>query len=302
MKKITYFIPVVPIVLFLFGLPAIASAATFLHFEAPTGTIAAGSVFAIHATIDADQSVNAYDLTIAYHGPVQVRAVDDAHSIVTVWQNQPTAQNGTIALRGGSLAPFSGSGGELATIYISAEASGTATFSFINSFVYAANGQGTTIIPKTTPVTVTIIAPLVGSGSSPEAGAGASSTFALPGVPASAPQISFLGIIRDPSSNNELLSFLTSDAGSGVAGTFVRYRTAFVWGSWQPATDYALVPPGAWEVGFRVTNNDGVSVERTLYDGKNLAIVIGELAGGILVIVGAIAIWMWRKHRRSLAG
>jgi len=300
MKKNNYLVLAISFVVFLFGLPAFASAATVLHFETPNASIVAGNVFTIKALIDADQPLNAYDLTIAYQGPVTVRAVNDADSIITVWQGQPAAQDGIITLRGGSISPFSGSGGELATIYVSAEASGAATFSFINSTAYVADGKGTTVTPETIPMTIAIAAAGAGAAASPNVGS--SSTLAALGVPETTPQILFLGIVRDPSSGKEILSFLANDAGSGIAGTFVRYRTMFAWGPWQPAINYAIVPSNAWEVGFLVTNNEGVSAERTLYDGTNLVILIGELIGGLLVIACAIAIWIWRRRRHFLTG
>jgi hypothetical protein len=206
-----------------------------------------------------------------------------------VWQSQPSAQDGTIALRGGSFSAFSGSAGELATIYVSAQESGTATFSFINSSVYAADGQGTSVVLETIPVTVAITASPAGVSSSPASA-----------IPNTAPQISFLKIVQDPSSGKDILSFLANDAGSGIAETSVRYRTAFTWGPWQPVVNYAVVPANVWQVGFRATNNEGVSVEQAVYDEKNRAVFIGEFFVGPVLIIGALAILLWRRRRRSL--
>ncbi len=297
MKRIHYYIPAVSIFLLL-SAPALASAATVLRFESPTGTIAAGMVFPIQVLVNAGQPLNAYDVTVAYQGPIGIQTVSDANSIIAVWQNQPSAQDGTIALRGGSFSAFNGSEGELATIYVRAESSGTATFSFINSTVYAADGQGTAVVPETVPMTVSIMASPAGAGSS--SNAGTSAVFAGSGIPNTIPQISFLKIVHDDSSNKDILSFLANDGGSGLAGTFVRYRTFFAWSPWQPAVNYAVVPAQVWEVGFRATNNEGTSAEQTIYDINNLMIFIGELVLGLVVVIGTLVFWVWRRWRPPL--
>ena len=266
--------------------PFLAHAAATLYFSAPTGTVEAGTPFAVHALIDTDQPMNAFDLMIHLDGPISLLQTGNAHSIISIWQTNPSAKNGEIEIVGGSVPAFMGKGGELITFYAVGTATGTATFSFENSAAYLADGKGTKFIPATEATTVAIVG-------NPH-GAEASSTVSFASQPATVPDIVSLAIITRPS-GQKLLSFFATDSGSGIQGTFVRYRMFASWSPWQPALNPMPLPGRVWAVDFRAVNNAGVVREQVIYDWGAVWIGVIWICFAVAVVF-AVAWFMRRRH------
>lgn len=66
------------------AVPALASAATQIYFQAPSVPVSAGTVFPVRILLDADQIANAYAVTVAWSGPVQFVNSNNANSIITI--------------------------------------------------------------------------------------------------------------------------------------------------------------------------------------------------------------------------
>lgn len=292
------------------GLPVstpIASAATApaaLYFTVPASPVPSGGTFSVAVMVDASQPLNAYAVLVGYAGSGRVTflGANNAHSIISVWQNLPAAAPaagaaaGVISFGGGSLTPFEGKGGELMTLNFAADTTGTVTFSFGLSYVYLANGKGTKVVPQTAQAAVIISAPLEGGvtgivGAPPTAAGLGNASDTTP------PEIAYLAIVADPSvAGQKLLAFRVTDAGSGVRETDMRTRTWGSWSAWQPVQNPAPLAAGVWEVDFRVVDNAGNVSERALYDRAALAWSLAFPAAALVAVI-MIAWWFARRRR-----
>lgn len=295
---------IIPLGIFTFLLsPFLAFAATQIYFDVPSAPVSPGSTFSVKVLLDADRVANAYSATLHFGGPVAFLRTNNAGSIITLWQKNPITSETAVHFEGGSLEPFAGTGGLLLTLDFKATATGTAAFAFSDASLYLADGQGTKVIPSEKKAAV-----FIAENPGALATSTASSMAAVPAEAADSapPEIQFLDLVNDPSGggstsltsgNQKLLSFLVSDAGSGVKDSRVRYRTAAFWSDWQSANNPAVLPGNAWEVDFRVEDNAGNTAERILYDWPALWILVAE-AMVVLVALG-IAGW-WAMKRKTL--
>jgi hypothetical protein len=283
--------------------PALALAATTLYFSAPTSSIPVGSSFSVKVLVDTDQPLNAYAIQVglAGNGDVQFLYANNANSIITVWQNTPAlSASGGISWNGGSLTPFDGTGGELMTLNFTAVATGTATFSFNNSYVYLANGKGTKIVPQTEGASVAISPALEGSAASGNGGAnlptGTTPEMANLGD-TTPPAISYLSLVADPfNAAQKLLAFSVSDTGSGVKEADLRYRSGFFWSGWQVIQNPAPLANAVWEADFRAVDNAGNIAERTLYDWTAFTRFLLAAIIVIVFVIGLVLLF-WRRRK-----
>ena len=213
---------------------------------------------------------------------VGILDIDNSRSIIDVWQGQPAVSgNGSVSFRGGSLSPWSGNGGNIITVHFRAIKEGEAPLIFGNSSFYLANGKGTKVIPQTASATLKIVA--VPTTSTPQ-------TYYEETVDDSPPLIKHLSLIPDPFNNNqELLSFLVSDPGSGVKETLVRTRSLLFWSDWVPAQNPTAVPLSVWAVGFKAIDNKGNASEKTIYNFSAL-LQPGTLGTAALLVIFLLAV------------
>ena len=256
------------------------------------------ATFDVHVLIDAPAAVNAYDIQISYPPDVvEFVGLNDSRSLVDVWQSRPrTDVQGMIRIAGGSIKPFAGSGGELATLVFKAVRAGTFLVRVDSARVYAADGLGTEIQPETGSYSVKIQTPSRLMQAAAE-GVQQTETESLPHdrMP---PEIAFLELYPDPlHGGRELLSFLVTDRGSGVRETLVRSRSWLFWSDWIAVENPAEFGLGVWSVGFRAVDRAGNVVERTLYSWSMIGIRGAMLLAVLLAIMAGVR--QVRKKRRN---
>src|SRR5271155_4662922 len=113
-RLLSFFLIIIATGVMLGSTPIVYAATTF-YFEAATSSVVVGSAFPVKLLIDSDEPVNAYAFTVNF-SPSALRLFDtnNANSLITVWRGDPKAsQTGTVLVRGGSISPFKGQGGEL---------------------------------------------------------------------------------------------------------------------------------------------------------------------------------------------
>ena len=240
--------------------------------------------------IDSDVALNAYAIKLHYDPAVlDFISSDQGNSIIDIWQNIPSAENGVVSFRGGSIGPFSGTGGELLALTFRAKQAGKTSFQLENAAAYAADGKGTLLVPRTEGCSVIVSRSLAG-------GISASSPANLISPPS--PTISELSLTHNPFDTNEkLLGFLVRDA-SGIKETAVRYKTFLFWTDWAVTGNPAKIPARAWEVGFRAVNNQGGISEKNIYDFSVL------LIPGLVAVVCAVVLMFlfflfirWKRYK-----
>ncbi|MEK7193514.1 MAG: cohesin domain-containing protein [Patescibacteria group bacterium] len=240
-------------IFFLWGTNFSMGATSKLYIDIPA-TISVDSEFEANVFIDSDISLNAYNIVVAYSpDALLAEEINNSNSIIDVWQNQPNLNKpGEIEIVGGSLHEFTGSQGKLLTIRFKAIQKGKATLVFKTAEAYMANGKGTKTdleresaslsISEGTPVQITEKKDI------------------------NPPEISFLALEEDPlNPNQQFLSFLVRDNGSGVKEAMARYRTWIFWSEWTPVDNPAAIPSNAWAVGFRVADNFENQAAQVIY-------------------------------------
>lgn len=272
--------------------PAFAHAATTVYFEAPTSSVTVGSALPVKVLIDSNEPLNAYSLDIRYPaGLLNVHGINNASSLITIWRGNPTiSESGDIVVKGGSIAPFLGSGGEIIELDLVPSASGTATLSFASAAAYLANGKGTKITPQTKAVSVSI-AEATGTASA------APAIFPSEVGDITPPSLQSLSLVADPfNPHQKLLVFSVNDSGSGMKEIDIRYRSLFFWSAWQAARNPTSLSAGVWEVDFRAIDNAGNITEQVLYDWGALWTLVG-IAGAIILVIAIIVVILYRFLR-----
>ena len=238
--------------------------------------------------LDSREPLNAYIVNIAYPASLlSVTAVDNSRSIVDVWQMAPSASRpGSIELKGGSIAPWSGTGGNLLSIHFKAIATGTAVLDFSDPSFYLANGKGTKVVPGAASASIAIVA--AASGGIPARAV----SIPVDDVP---PEITFLAIVSDPFVHGrELLAFAAEDPGSGVAAVSYQSRNWFLWSRPQTAENPVSLPTGAWSAAIEVRDNAGNVSSGTVYDWAAFA----RGPGIAILLIIAVCVFVFIKIRR----
>ncbi len=270
------------------------AASPVLYFSSTTESVHVGDSFEVKVLIDSDQPLNAYAVTLTYSSDVlELFGIDNGRSIMDVWQKQPVISGGTVTFNGGSIKPFSGTGGELLALQLRAIKEGTARLSVNDAAVYLANGKGTKAIPSRKEDSFAIAAQ-----TSTTTGEQTPQPGEIDDMP---PSIPFLSLIDNPfNKGQKLLAFMVSDAGSGIRATSVRFFTFLSWGEWLPARNPTAIPESAWIIKFRVVDNGGNIIERDVYDWQGLRSPPFLALGAILVgLVSILYMALSRKLKHS---
>src|SRR3990167_8724743 len=151
---------VILVAVFFFVGTAIASAAT-LQLNPSTGSYSAGQTFTSSLrVVPAGQNINAVEATLKFDpSVVSVVSISKDGSAFSLWTVEPSFSNsaGTITFGGGSPSPFSATS-NLVNITFRALKAGSASVSFTEASVLAADGQGTNVYQNSSPGTFTIAA------------------------------------------------------------------------------------------------------------------------------------------------
>ena len=275
--------------------PAAAAAPpASVYFEAPATAVRPGDTVTVRVLLDTADPVNAYAMMVRVPADhFTVLAVNTAHSVVTIWQDEPAVSaDGDIFLKGGSVAPFSGKGGELLELTLQATGEGTTTLALDQASVYCADGKGTEIVPQHSDlaIAVTASAPPVASSS---ASSGTAAAAATP------PHITTLSFVPDPTdTGSKLVSLAAADSASGIQAISIRYRTGILWSVWERAVNPTVVPAGTWTVELRTTNNAGLAATETLYDWSVFFADFWWIAALALVLLAAGAVLLRARSLR----
>lgn len=104
MATVRYAFPIVAITAALAGLAAVVSEnSSYVTVETSVETVAQDEQFSVDVKVTAHVPVNAVDLVIAYpEDSVAIDSIDTGTSVITLWTEEPHAENGNIYLRGGT--------------------------------------------------------------------------------------------------------------------------------------------------------------------------------------------------------
>lgn len=146
---VRYMFPLILGFLAIMGASVINSGGSFIRLEPSQTTVLIGERFSIDIYASAHVPVNAIDLTIDFSPEmVEILSIDKAQSVLTIWTKEPTVENNSIILGGGTFRR--GFVGEhlVATIKAEAKQNGLTEFLVSDAELLAGDGKGT-------PVTVT---------------------------------------------------------------------------------------------------------------------------------------------------
>ena len=158
------------VVLFIFGSPASASAASY-NLTADKETFAAGDTFNVDVKIDStDVGVNAAQATVTFpKDTVQVTSLDKSTSAFDFWLQGPSFSNdsGQVTFIGGSQSGISGKALEVVRITFKVKGAGAVSIIFTDGAVTASDGSGTNVLTamnglqltSVTSATAVVIAP-----------------------------------------------------------------------------------------------------------------------------------------------
>ncbi len=148
-------------VTFIFLLSVSFASAATLQLSPGTGSYTGGQTFTTAVRVQpAGQSINAVEATLKFDPTLlSVVSVSKDGSAFSLWTVEPTFSNsaGTISFGGGSPTPFS-SASNLVNVTFRAVKEGSASVSFNNASVLAADGRGTDVYQTSGPATFSIAA------------------------------------------------------------------------------------------------------------------------------------------------
>jgi hypothetical protein len=137
------------VLFFVFGLTSVAVAADF-NLAPASGTLGLNQEFSIDLHIDSSGStINAAQATLAFPSNlIQVESISKDNSIFNFWLQEPEFSNsaGTISFIGGTPSAVSGTSLQVIRINFISKGVGSATISFTDGAITAADGQGTNIL------------------------------------------------------------------------------------------------------------------------------------------------------------
>lgn len=236
--------------LLFFFLPPAASAAT-LSVRAEGVPAGAGDVVRVSVQLGSDFPVNAFSGALNYpQDLLELVALSDGSSIVSVWLARPSAENGEIVFEGLTPGGYSGRRGEIFSALFRVKAAGAASLSIREPLLLRNDGAGTEEPVTHAPLTLAFAA---------EAKGGYVETQDIdPPEPFELylGQDSALFVFRD------YVVFSPVDKQSGIAVLEVRERRPFWFGgAWQPVeSPYVLQDQsGASLVEVRATDRAGNS-------------------------------------------
>lgn len=144
---IQYAFPLVFFATLFAGLASVVSEnASYVTIRTDTTSITEGESFYVDVLVSAHVPINAIDLTIAYpEKQIEIESIDTGMSVITLWTEEPHAENGTIYLRGGTFRKGFLGEHTIARIKVRGEESGIAQITLSDSQLVAGDGKGTEV-------------------------------------------------------------------------------------------------------------------------------------------------------------
>jgi hypothetical protein len=265
------------------------------------GFVGESKVAKVQVLLDSNIPVNAYEIALSIDSKLlMIDRIDTSNSIIKILQEPISASDDTIIIRGGSAPAFTGSSGEIMTIYFRAKAVGQADLNFKRASIFQADGKGTPAIVSTSNATletsqsnlITVKEAVGELQQEPEIIDFQAGDIALD---TSAPEIMEMRIVKNPFDNNtKLLVFSSKDNISSVIASRVRTRTWLSWSVWQEATNPYPLQKDAWAVELQVIDGSGNISSKTIY-AWTLNFLI-YLIGLIIVII--FVVWISRRRKQ----
>jgi hypothetical protein len=282
--------------LLLLAAPLHAAALPTVTFEAPSEA-QVGSSFVVRVLLSSETPVNAVEASLAYPTTLlELVSVDRAGSIFDFWREEPDVSvPGVVAFEAGARLAFTGAQGEVLVLEFRALGSGTASLSFEELSLYAADGHATLVEAVVVPTSFSV-EPNLGHPMSTENMGHRMSQGVADVV---APEFAEVSVEKSPVDGARLLVFEVSDpeGGSGTASVEARERGLWPWwGPWRSVTTPVVVKDGVRVIELR-------AVDRAGNEARERVTVRGGASAGIFLIaaVGLLALaalaWVWKKWR-----
>ncbi len=146
-RTIRYMFPLVFGLMAVLGASVISTESSYIRLEPSQTAVMIGERFSVDIYASAHVPVNALDITINFSSDmVEVISVDKAQSVLTVWTQEPTINNNSITMGGGTFRR--GFVGEhlVATIKAEAKFNGMTEFLVEDAELLAGDGKGTPVL------------------------------------------------------------------------------------------------------------------------------------------------------------
>lgn len=261
-------------------IPAKAAVSNRIYFER-TGA------FGIKVLIASDNPINAYDIRLQFDPAlVAIESLDTSHSIVTVTPQPIRIVDNQIVIKGGSTSAFSGSAGELLTLFLKPVNAGDFEFTVAKATVYAADGKGTAVTTAGEHFAIRV---------TPETFiAYAASKAAAPATEDIEPPTILIAEVKENPLNygERLLVFQATDEASGISRYEARDREWFTWSNWRQAFNPYPIGESAWQIQLKAIDNNGNTTLASVYQFNNallkivlIIILLGATLYGLLTLL-----------------
>jgi len=119
---------------------------SYLDISADPATVRAGETVFITVTAGAHTPVNAIDVQLDFpEEQLEIKSIDTGESVITLWTEEPYAEDGTVYLRGGTFRQGFVGEHQIARIRANAIQSGSATVRVASAEFVAGDGTGSPV-------------------------------------------------------------------------------------------------------------------------------------------------------------
>lgn len=146
-RTVRYAFPIVFSALAILGALAVTSTnKSFIHIESSATSVRAGETFMIDVYVSAHVPMNAVDIRLQFpESQVEILGIDTGESVITLWTEEPSVEDNTVILSGGTFRRGFLGDHLIATINAKAVDTGLAHFMVSDSLLLAGDGSGTKI-------------------------------------------------------------------------------------------------------------------------------------------------------------
>jgi hypothetical protein len=144
---VRYAFPVMALSALFMGIAAVSSQnASYVVIETTPTSVKSGEIFYINVRTFAHTPINAVDIVLTYpESQIEVENIDIGTSVITLWTEEPYAQDGSIYLRGGVFQKGFLGEHTIARVRARAIAEGSAQVAVEETELIAGDGKGTVV-------------------------------------------------------------------------------------------------------------------------------------------------------------